>query len=221
MFFHCIFLPGNGSMSESHASLAFDKRACLSRAEHLLKKNDEDLLRYVCLELRLCLEAIAYEKLRTYATRLPDAILNTWQPPQAIRALLEFEPLADQDFVLRISPESEPGVPTGEWTTLGTHRTVPLSLLRKSYNKLGHYLHVPQPGSDRCTKSLGPSREKLEQIVAELKPVIKSTFDFSLAAVLDFECPVCHQPSFANLDISPLWMVMADCERLRTGWRGD
>lgn len=179
---------------------AFNKRAYLNRAEHLLEKNDEDLLRYVCLELRFCLEAIAYEKLRTYAPRLPDAILNTWQPPQAIRALLEFEPLADQDFVLRISPESEPGVPTGEWTTLGTHRTLPLSWLRKFYNKLGHYLHVPQPGSDRRTKLLDPSREQLKRIVAELKPAIETTFDLSLAAVRHFECSVCHLPSFANIE---------------------
>lgn len=181
-------------------SQAFDKRACLTRAERLLEKNDDDLLRYVCLELRFCLEAIAYDKLRTYAKRLPDAVLNTWQPPQAIRALLEFEPLADQDFVLRFSPESELGVPTGEWVTLGTHRTLRLSWLRKSYNKLGHYLHVPMPGAEGRTRSIGPSRSELEGIVAELKPAIESAVDSSLAAVLDFECSVCHLAFFANIE---------------------
>jgi hypothetical protein len=72
--------------------------------------------------------------------------------------------------------------------------------LRKSYNKLGHYLHLPQPGSDGRTKSLGPSREELKRIVAELKPVIESTVDSSLAAVLHFDCAVCHLPSFANIE---------------------
>ena len=181
-------------------SQAFDKRACLTRAEHLLEKNDDDLLRYACLELRFCLEAIAYDKLRTYAKRLPEAILRTWQPPQAIRALLEFEPLADQDFTLRISPESELGVPTGEWVNLGTHRTLRLSWLRKSYNKLGHYLHVPMPGAEEPANFIGPSRRELEGIIAALKPVVESAIDSSVAAVLDFECSVCHLASFTNIE---------------------
>ena len=179
---------------------AFHKRACLERAKELLARNDDRVLRYVCLELRLLLEAIAYEKLRIYAVRLPEAVLNTWQPPQVIRALLEFEPRADQNFELRVARELAPGVPSGEWRTLGTHRTLRLSWLRETYNQLGSYLHVPCPGAADQPTRTGPSRGDLEQIVAELQVVVESTVDASLAAVLYVECSVCHGTTVANAE---------------------
>ena len=179
---------------------SYDKRSSLSRALRLLEIQDDDLLRYVCLELRFCLEAIAYEKLNIYAKRLPKSVLNTWQPPQVIRALLEFEPLADQDFELRISPESALGVPTGNWTSLGSHHTLRLSWLRKSYNKLGNYLHVPLPDSENRAKPTGPVRQEIQKIAEELMPVVESSIDCSLALVIEYECSVCNSPSVSNIE---------------------
>jgi hypothetical protein len=123
----------------------FNKRSCLDRAKTLFTQRTEAALRYACLELRCCIESIAYEKLQTYAKRLPAAVLETWQPPQAFKALLEFEPLADQDFTLRFCEENAAGQPTGAWKSLGTHKTFQLSWLRKMYNALGNHLHVPTP----------------------------------------------------------------------------
>ena len=90
-------------------TILFDKRSCLKRANDMLSTNDDSLLRYACLELRFCLEDIAYRKLSTYAKRLPDEVLKTWQPPQAFRALLEFEPYADQTTTIRICEETSRG----------------------------------------------------------------------------------------------------------------
>jgi hypothetical protein len=71
-----------------------DKRAHVARATELLDKADDALLPYAALELRMAMEAIAYGKLRAFATRIPTSVLDKWQPPQAMRALLEFEPHA-------------------------------------------------------------------------------------------------------------------------------
>jgi hypothetical protein len=185
-------------------SSEFDKGSCFERAKKLLATGDDSVLRYACLELRFCLEAVTYDKLRTYAKRLPKEVLDKWQPPQAVRALLEFEPLADQDFTLRFARESEPGVPTGEWKTLGTHRTFKLSWLRKTYNKLGNFLHVPTlasqaSGAGRLQRP-ETLRAELEAIVQTLEPIVASTLDASLANVIDFKCSGCGDLVLCNRD---------------------
>lgn len=181
----------------------FKKESCLNRAKQLLERNDDALLRYDCLELRFCLESITYDKLRTYIKRLPESVLKKWQPPQAVRALLELEPFAEEDFELLISPESAPGIPTGNWVCLGHHKTFKLSWLRKTYNKLGNFLHVPPPKSRRRERSADENtelRKYLEEVVAELEPIVASTLDASLAQVVTFTCKQCGDPIVANVE---------------------
>jgi hypothetical protein len=184
-------------------TIDFHKTSCFNRAKALLAEEDDSLLRYICLELRFCLEAITYDKLRTYIKRIPEEVLETWQPPQAMRALLEFEPDADQDFSIRISPETKSGVPTGEWTHLGVHHIFKLSWLRKTYNKLGNFLHVPTPRVQRgASQQQSPAqlRKAIEEIIAELEPIVASSLDSSLAMVVEFQCSVCNNKVFRNLD---------------------
>jgi DNA-directed RNA polymerase subunit RPC12/RpoP len=182
--------------------MKFDKRSCLKRAKELLEEGDDSLLRYVCLELRFCMEAVTYQKLETYAKRLPKGILNTWQPPQAVKALLELEPGADQDFQMAVAFESKPGVPTGKWMNLGSHKSLKLAWLRKHYNKLGNLLHVPSPAAEASSLQLNPKdlRQYLASVVAELEPVVASRIDSSIANLVKFKCSVCGEPVMANLE---------------------
>lgn len=146
---------------------SLDKRSCLERAKEILDARDDLQLRYVCLELRFCSEAIAYDKLRVYLRRIPTEVLSKWQPPQLIQALLEHEPEADQSFVLRISPESSEGVPTGDWVTVGRHTALELGWLKKHYNKLGNLLHAVPPGAKipDIQLNLGALRSYLQEVV--------------------------------------------------------
>lgn len=182
--------------------MKIDKSSCIQRAREMLESENDLLLRYVCLELRLCMEAITYGKLQTYSKRLPADVLAKWQPPQAVKALLEFEPDADQSFELRISPESSLGVPTGEWVSLGSNKSLKLGWLRKHYNKLGSLLHVIAPGAkpSALQSDSRELRKYLEAVVAELEPVAASRIDSSLATVVDFQCSVCGDTIIANLD---------------------
>jgi len=182
--------------------MSFDKRSCLQRARELLERGDDSVLRYVCLELRFCMEAVTYQKLETYAKRLPSGVLAIWQPPQAVKALLELEPGADQDFQMMVAFESEPGVPTGKWMSLGNHKSIKVSWLRKHYHKLGNLLHVPSPATESSSLQREPKelRKYLESVVAELEPVVASRFDSSLANLVEFQCSVCGEPVAANLE---------------------
>ena len=181
-------------------TVGFNKYACFNRAKQLLEQNDDSVLRYVCLELRFCLETITYAKLKTYKKRIPPSLLEIWQPPQAFKALLQMEPEADMDFVFSISPESSLGVPTEDWKQLGTHKTFKHRWLRKTYNKLGSYLHIPTIKDQSLhnyerDRSL---REYLSNTLEELEPIIQSNIDVSMANVDWFECAKCEAPIGIN-----------------------
>ena len=183
-------------MSHSRTTtMHFHKRECLNRAKLLFSQQEEAALRYACLELRGCIESIAYEKLQTYMKRLPAAILETWQPPQIFKALQEFEPSAVQDFSLRICAEDSSGQPTGEWKSLGEHKTFRLAWLRKTYNSLGNHLHVPLPPISRAPAKLDARKADLRKLVEEtirtLEPIAETTMDCSIAEVIEFECSEC------------------------------
>lgn len=55
---------------------SLNKLDCLARAKALLASGDAASLRYTCLELRFCMEAVTYDKLSAYAPRLPPNILK-------------------------------------------------------------------------------------------------------------------------------------------------
>lgn len=179
-------------------SSRFNRRAAFERAAAFLADGTPESLRYACLELRLCLEDMTYQKLRLYSKRLPPGVLETWQPPQAVKLLLEFEPFADERFILRMSPESEPGVPTGEWRTVGHHVTLKQGLIRKYYNKLGSFLHLDPPA--RSARQLEPQElaPELSAILREMRPAVENHFDASFAPVVEWVCSICASLSVAN-----------------------
>ena len=175
-----------------------DKETHLSRALDLLRNGPDDSLPYAALELRFTIEALAYAKLRLYAPRLPEAVLERWQPPQALKALLEFEPLATENHVLRFCEETSPGVASGNWVELGQHRSIKFEWARQSYNKLGSYLHLRSPKSQNRVAQNGEAqaaatREGLLKIARELEPLVSSRLDSSLAAITNLECKACGQ----------------------------
>lgn len=96
----------------------YDMWSYLERARGLLSTPYDRSLRCACLELRFCIEVIVYQKLDVYSSYVPSAIFEKWQSNHAMKILLQFEPEADDDFTLYVSPESEPGIPTGNTWTL-------------------------------------------------------------------------------------------------------
>jgi hypothetical protein len=121
------------------------KHIHVERAATLLASGVESDLSYAALELRMAMEAIAYEKLRLYAPRLPESIFDKmWQPPQIMKALLEFEPWAMENKTISNARTDEDGSST-EQVIIGEHFSFKLQWLRKAYNTVGQFLHTPTP----------------------------------------------------------------------------
>lgn len=169
----------------------------------LMLSADLSSLLYAALNARLCIEAIAYDKIRIYAPRLPQHVLRKWQPPQLIKALLEFEPDATKNFSLSYAEELLGGG-TGPVRHLGTHLSLRPSELQKMYNKLGNFLHVPSVDAQKGSaflveKRLAELKSFLEQLIPRLQEVLASTIDGSLAQIVEFECTVCGDIIMRNL----------------------
>lgn len=170
------------------------KYKCLERAKSLIDDGSEISLRYAALELRFCMEAITYEKLRSSARHIPPDVLDKWQPPQAVKALLEHEPKSDKGFVLYAGVEEEYGKPSKDMRFVGEHKAFDLKWLRKHYNKVGKLLHYPHTQSGNQPTSVKQLKEYLSIVASEIDEVLKGNI---LGGWLDqtfqFECEVCYQ----------------------------
>ena len=168
-----------------------EKRAAHKAARELLARDDETVLRYAALELRICIEDIVYEKLNSYRDWIPiDA--ETWQPPQAFKALLNVEPDADDTRTISIARREGLNVPSaGPCTVIGTDHRPSVRWLKKTWNKLGRYLHGEWPFSGSGQHL--PSRKFLQGVLAELAPFVdvrSVTASFS-GPLVEFDCLAC------------------------------
>jgi len=180
--------------------MSLDKRSCLARAQSLLAESTPESLRYAALELRLCIEALTYEKLRAFSNMIPEEVLKTWQPPQAVKALLEFEPRADRSFILYAGREEEYGKPAKEMKYVGTHSSLRLGWLRKHYNKLGNLLHAPA-ADDTKHQDAAKLRDYLAEVIVDLKEPLESTITGgTFRDVYNFTCSECGQPVVSNAE---------------------
>jgi hypothetical protein len=171
----------------------------LDRAKALIAAGDERSLVYAALELRQLLELVTYQKLDAYEKWLPASVLGTWQPPQAMRALLQFEPGADQNMSLRFAVQGPTGERAGPWVEMGEHKAIGAKWLTKQYNKLGSYVHVAR--DDHRTRGVGELRAYLDEVAAELEAVADShLLACSMAERVTFSCAACEQEVTANAE---------------------
>jgi hypothetical protein len=169
------------------------KDECITNAKSLIARGDEASLRYAALELRMCMELITYEKLRTYSSMIPESILEKWQPPQAVKALLEFEPHADESYVLSYGRQKGPAIPAESMTVLGEHKSLSYKWLKTHYNKIGYALHAQAKAKTGDSRESTKWKDYLLQVVSELEEVIASRINGSgMRTVFSSECERCE-----------------------------
>jgi predicted RNA-binding Zn-ribbon protein involved in translation (DUF1610 family) len=174
------------------------KYDCHERAKLLIAEGTIVSLRYAALELRYCMEAITYEKLGASASHIPPHIVDTWQPPQAVKMLLEYEPEADKGFVIFAGIEEEYGKPSSNMEFVGEHKAFGFSWLRKHYNKVGGYLHNSQKKETK-TESATEVQTYLRSVADEIEHVLKgSIIGGWMDNVHKIDCVRCGQPVIAG-----------------------
>ena len=178
------------------------KHSCITRAIELLEKDNPISLRYACLEMRYCIEAICYDKARLYKKHLPDDVLEKWQPRKLIEALVEFDPYANQNFSMNIWSEN----PDGSKNKLifsGAHMVLPFIILKKHYNRLGSYLHAPTLSQDKERNSLQTYKklkDYLGRLIEQIRESAENTFDSNVAVTVSANCQECGQFLIRNAE---------------------
>jgi hypothetical protein len=172
-----------------------DSREHLRRARELLVSTKFADLRYAALELRLCLEVMTYNKLRSFAKYLPKSFLaRTWQPPQLLKAMKQLDGNADQSIILHMSGPVRDGIKPqdDEYQLVGEHKAFSLTWLRKHYNKIGFLLHL-QP--EHRTSDV-EQRKYLSTVADEIEEAQKGgILGMWIGEAIEFRCELCGEAS--------------------------
>jgi hypothetical protein len=199
-----------------HNFRAEASEAC-ERARHLLD-NEITLshLRYAALEIRMAMEALTYERAQSYEDQLPKNVYGTWQPRKLMQLLLDINPDADQGGTIRIDPQSAPDAPATEFIEMGTETALTMADLKRHYDAIGSYLHMPT-----VTQLVSANRDdearlrkRLKELVAIVEKVLASTlWNFTWGNHSSFECRRCQQTIRKRLktDADEMDVVCREC----------
>ena len=114
------------------------------QAKNLLANENEYNLRYACLELRMCIEALTYEMLDVHLSEVSNRIMSQWQPKRVIDEILRVSPDADATRQIFLGP-SDGSTPSSEegWQFMGEDRRLTAKWINKAYHALGNFIHLP------------------------------------------------------------------------------
>jgi len=140
------------------------------------------------------MEAITYDRAQAFKDEFPKSEYDTWQPKKIMSVLLEIEPTTDRDSSLAYGIEDESGVPTTKMKALGSEVVLNMATIRKHYDALGSYLHIPTIKSAVRGKQVDPERlrERCDEIKCYLEKVLSSpVFNITLGTFSTLECMEC------------------------------
>jgi hypothetical protein len=174
-----------------HANPILEAQQAYQAAGTLLDKQDESQQMYAALELRRCIESVVYQKLQVYGAVLPEDSVYKWQAAHAFDALIEIEPDAEESFTMAVGLQEAPDKPSaGLLKVIGTDHRPNNRWVKKTWQKLGSYLHAEWPFA-KSTRPSVPPRNFLIKTFAELAPPVNSSFSFAAWNVIEFDCSCC------------------------------
>jgi hypothetical protein len=183
-------------------------RRNLGTARRLMGGADFEL-RYACLELRMAIEALAYDTLQNYADDVSDLLDQAhkeWQPKKVLQMLLEYDPISSTSLRMRAQPLGPDGEPKGEpYIHEITEHRLDVKWAAKAHGSLGSFLH------QRTIAHINDGKEvdhdtmlrEAERVAAELDRILASeVFGIRIATRFGYPCPAC--PAEISVALGPL-----------------
>jgi len=193
----------------------------LSRAKAEIESGSHERLRYAALELRLCIEALTYDRAQAFATEIPPEQYDTWQPRKLLQVLLDIEPTADQSYTLSYGQESAFGQRAEEMRVFGSETVFNLRAIKKHYDALGSFLHMPtlkqvQEDGDSDFSKL---KSRCALIVASLDAALLSTvYNATFARFTQLNCLECGEIVRKRFPVGKE-VVDVECFECHAGYR--
>lgn len=172
-------------------------RDALFRANEELKSKTQERLKYAALELRMAMESLTYDRAQTYKNEIPPDEYKTWQPRKLLLLLLEIDPNADKGSGLSYGVEEKAGTAAEKMTGLGFEKVLNVATIKKHYDALGAFLHVPT--LKQIDEDIIPDLEKLRirclQIAHEVEITLASPiWNINFGSFSDILCSRCNNP---------------------------
>lgn len=175
----------------SRVDFRWRAREHLEKARQLLAAQDIAQLRYACLELRMCIEALTYSRLEVYFHEVSNEVMKLWALTKIIEELLAVDPYADKPSTLAYGIEEEYGVPAKEMKLLGEDYIFSMKWVKSAHNALGSFLHTPtfaqiEQGKEPDRAKI---RRKADEIIQTLERVLASPiYNVRLGSFYTFSC---------------------------------
>jgi|TARA_R110002033_G_scaffold127057_2_gene168644 hypothetical protein len=167
--------------------------ACLDRAKQEISKNTTVHNRYACLELRQCIEALAYKKIHAYRSRIPIEAYKKWQPLNILKVLRALEENTEVDKYFKFYEENEKGA-LGKELFSFEQKELTVSFINKHYHKLSSNLHVPF--KEEYPKS--NLRIYLIELTTQLEAFVNAKSYCTVSNIITFNCSCCDKPIARN-----------------------
>ncbi len=142
----------------------------------------------------MAMEALTYDRAYAYRQEIPPKEYETWQPRKVMQLLIDIDPNADKNSSIAFGLEEEAGKPAKKMAMLGSEEVLNLATLKKHYDALGSYLHMPtlKQMFDGPSPDFAQLKERCEKIVAYLEKVLASrVFNVTLGQFATLECVRC------------------------------
>ena len=169
----------------------------LEKARDELEAPEGGNLQVAALQLRMSMEALTYERAIICAEELGPEAMKTWQPRILMKRILEIDPYADKSVTVNYGIESSFGEKPESMKTLGTEHTLSMDSLKKYYDALGSFLHVPTIDQIEQGKShdLNKLRARCCEVAKEIEAVLSSPIRrVSFALMCKSVCLKCGKP---------------------------
>jgi len=164
----------------------------------LISGDDDNQLAYAALEIRFCMEAIAYRQLDSYGPEIKSRLMKEWSPSRIVRMLTLFDEHSDQSAQFSIAVNLPDGIelPTDgtdqeweqkakelEFMPVGNANRIPWKKFSQAYGTVGSFVHLGRNGARPV-----PTREKLSNVLKMLDEVADSTV---IAAMNNYGTATC------------------------------
>ncbi|QNM95543.1 hypothetical protein [Chitinimonas koreensis] len=194
-------------------------RKSLQQAQQELQGNDDVRLRSAALQLRMAMEALTYDRMQIYADEISPEEYLTWQPKRVMELLLEIDAGADKDSSLALGVEEVYGVLSKEMQFLGTEKVLNMVTIKKHYDAMGSYLHMPTPKQMQEGRKFDADklRARCLQIAEGLEEVLASRIsNIRFATWSQTSCVYCHKTmrKRAPIDKEPVSTKCFECGAL-------
>jgi DNA-directed RNA polymerase subunit RPC12/RpoP len=159
-------------------------------AKELLINSDQRSPFYACLELRMAIEALAYDAFQQYSFEVSAKSMNQWTPKKILDELVYIDPWVELTSSITITVNATETAPAQE-IALGEIRRLSAKWANKMHNALGNFLHQPtlkqfQHMTDNVEKA---AREKAGEATVELERILSApVLQFRAHRLVETKC---------------------------------